>query len=379
VPVNRDGTAGTVAPAQLLASPAPRDEWLALLARDAEALPFQHPGWTDAVLETSGGRDASRLYELPSGTRAVLPAVARPGGVVGRRAGTVSLASQPFGWGMGGLVVPGRDLAPTDVAAVFADLASSGPLLATLRPAPRRGPVYRAAAAPGALPMAHTAHVLDLAGGFGTVWEERFSGKARRAVRKAERLQVTVEWDGSGRLVPVFDELYRRSVQRWAEQQHEPVWLARARARRNDPARKFAAVATALGHSCRIWVASVAGQPAAAMITLHWGEHAVYWRGAMDKEVAGPARANDLLHRLAIEQAIADGARHYHFGDSAPGSGLAQFKESFGAVPIPYEAYRLERLPITRADALLRELVKRVLRHRDRSAPVPPPVAAEPG
>jgi len=374
--VSRTRTAGNGVPARLLATPAPREEWLALLAADPEALPFQHPSWTDAVLETSGGRDASRLYELPSGTRAVLPAVARPGEVLGRSTGPVLLASQPFGWGMGGLVVPGRHLAPTDVAAVFADLAASGALLATLRPAPRRSAAYRVAAPATAVPVAHTAHVLDLDGGFETVWDQRFNGKARRAVRKAERMGVTVEWDASGRLVPVFDELYRRSVQRWAEQQHEPLWLARARARRNDPPRKFAAVAGALGNACRVWVASVAGQPAAAMITLHVGEHAVYWRGAMDKEVAGPARANDLLHRLAIEQATADGARHYHFGDSAPGSGLAQFKESFGALPISYEAYRLERLPISRADALLRGLVKRVLRHQDRPSPEPPRMPA---
>jgi hypothetical protein len=363
---------GTVdRPVQLLASPAPREEWLGLLAADPEALPFQHPDWTTAVLETSGGRDASRLYELPSGARAVLPAIARPALPGGRSAPSLMLASQPFGWGMGGLVVPSHDLEPADVRAVFANLGTSGALLATIRPAPRRGAAYRAAAPRGALSVPHTAHVLDLAGGFETVWMERFTGKARRAVRKAERLGVTVEWDASGRLVPVFDELYRRSVQRWAEQQHEPVWLARARAHRNDPARKFASVAAALGSACRVWVASVDGQPAAAIITLHQGEHAVYWRGAMDKDVAGPARANDLLHRLAIEQAISDGARHYHWGDSAPGSGLAQFKESFGAARIPYEEYRLERLPLTRADAALRGAVKRILHHQDRQAPAP--------
>ena len=357
--------------ARLLASPAPREEWLDLLGADPEALPFQHPDWTTAVLETSGGRDASRLYQLPSGVRAVLPAVARPALPGGRRARSLLLASQPFGWGMGGLVVPSHDLAPEDVRAVFADLRTSGALLAAVRPAPRRGAAYRAAGLRGAIPVPHTAHVLDLAGGFATVWEKRFMGKARRAVRKAERLGVTVEWDDSGRLVPVFDELYRRSVQRWAEQQHEPVWLASARAHRNDPARKFASVAAALGSACRVWIASVEGQPAAAMITLHQGEHAVYWRGAMDKEVAGPARANDLLHRLAIERAISEGARHYHWGDSAPGSGLAQFKESFGAVPIPYDEYRLERLPLTRTDAALRGAVKRILHHQDRRAAAP--------
>ncbi|TYP87213.1 GNAT family N-acetyltransferase [Blastococcus xanthinilyticus] len=355
--------------ARLLAAPAPRAEWRALLAADPEALPYQTPGWTDAVVATSGGRDASRLYELPSGLRAVLPAVARPGAPLARRVGVLS--SQPYGWGMGGLVVPARDLDPADVAAVFADLAASGGVLTALRPAPRRAASYRAAALPGVLRVAHTAHVLDLAGGFDAVWRDRATGKARRAVRKAEAAGVTVEVDATGRLVPVFDALYRQSVRRWAEQSHEPLWLARLRSQRSDPERKFAAVATALGAACRVRVACLAGRPVAAIITLHSPGHVAYWRGAMDKEAAGPVRANDLLHRTVIEAAAAEGAGHYHLGESAPGSGLARFKESLGAEPVAYEGYRLERLPLTRADAAVRGLVKRALRSGDRPAPAP--------
>jgi hypothetical protein len=350
--------------ARLLASPAPRDEWLALLATDPEALPFQHPRWIDAAVAVSGGRDASRLYELPSGVRAVLPAVAGPP-ITARLRRPLVLASQPFGWGTGGLVVPGSELCPEDVAAVFTTLSEAAVLRASLRPAPRRSSVYEAAVPPAAMQLPHTSHLLDLSGGFDVVWKERFSGSARRAVRKAERAQLTVDQDVSGRLVPVFDQLYRLSVQRWAAQQHEPLWLAQARARRRDPARKFAAVAAAFPGSCRVWVAHVAGSPAAAIITLQLGEHVVYWRGAMDKDLAGPVRANDLLHRLAIEQATSDGARFYHWGDSAPGSGLARFKESFGALPLHYKAFRLERLPLSAADAGVRRLVKRTLRFRD--------------
>jgi hypothetical protein len=275
------------------------------------------------------------------------------------------LASQPFGWGTGGLVVPGGKLQPEDVSAVFASLAEAAVLRTTLRPAPRRSAAYEATAPPAVMQLQHTSHLLDLSGGFDVVWKDRFSGSARRAVRKAERAQLSIDQDIDGRLVPVFDQLYRLSVQRWATQQHEPAWLAQARARRRDPVRKFAAVSAAFPGSCRVWVAHVAGQPAAAIITLQLGEHVVYWRGAMDKELAGPVRANDLLHRLAIEQAIAEGARFYHWGDSAPGSGLARFKQSFGALPLHYKAFRFEKLPLSAVDAGARRLMKRTLRIRD--------------
>lgn len=354
----------TVPRARLLAAPAPRTEWLALLEQDSEALPFQHPSWTDAVVAVSGGRDASRLYELPSGRHAVLPAIARP--AVGLpRGALLALLSNPFGWGAGGLVVPGTDLAAEDTAAVLADLAHLPALSVSVHPTPRRGAAWSGAAAAGWVAKPHTAHVLDLAGGFETIWAQRFTSKTRGAVRKAERAAVTVEHDDTGRLVPQFDRLYRCSVDRWAAQQHEPVWLARARARRRDPIRKFAAVASLLGGACRFWIARVDGEPVAGMATLQLGEHVVYWRGAMDKERATPVRANELLHRSAIERAVVDGARLYHLGDSAPGSGLARFKESLGAVPVAYETLGHERLPLTAADAALRRAVKRVLRFRD--------------
>ena len=347
----------------LLASPAPRKEWLELLAADPEALPFQHPRWTDVILSVSGGRDASRLYQLPSGTRAVLPAVARPAHTATRAA---LVSSQPYGWGTGGLVVPERDLTPEDVRALLADLAREKAFRVTLRPAPRRSAPYQAVAPRAAAQRRHAAYLLDLSGGFDRVWKERFSGAARQAVRKAERTQLTVRQDMSGRLIPAFATLYQLSVQRWAEQQHELLWLARLRAQRQDPVRKFAAVAAAFPETCRVWLASVSEQPAAAILTLQLGEHVVYWRGAMDKELAGPSRANNLLHRLAIEQAIADGARFYHFGYSSPGGGVARFKESFGAIPVHHPVFRLERLPLTSAHKAARHIVKSALRVRFR-------------
>ena len=93
--------------------------------------------------------------------------------------------------------------------------------------------------------------------------------------------------------------------------------------------------------------------------------NANYTRGAMDKEVAGPTRANYLLQQLAIEQACEAGCRHYHMGESGTSASMAQFKTRFGARPFPYAEYHLERLPLTAADHHLRTAVKRILRFRD--------------
>ncbi len=162
----------------------------------------------------------------------------------------------------------------------------------------------------------------------------------------------------------MFHRLLQASTQRWAAQQNEPLQLARFRAGRRDPQQKFERLAASLGDAMRVWVAWKDGEPAASTIVLS-GANASYTRGAMDKELAGPTHANELLHWLAIEDAIGAGCRTYHLGESGWSSGLSRFKEKLGGRPVTYSEYRFERLPLTRADRVVRSLVKRALHFKD--------------
>jgi Acetyltransferase (GNAT) domain len=341
-------------------SPAPRTDWEAVLAADPNALVSQTPAWTDFLCRFGDYEDASRLYELPGGRAVVLPIVydrrlperLRPEG------------SFPPSWGMGGIVAPGG-LELGDAEAVFSDLADRRVFRTSLRPNPLDAETYDAARPSAAVVVPRLAHVIPLEGGFERVWKERFAGTARTAVRKAERSGVTVECDTSGRLVPVLYELFEQSLERWAGQQHEPRRLARWRGRRRDPIRKFELMAATLKEACRIWVAwTTEGQPAAAILVLQ-GRNAHYTRGMMNKDLAGPTRANYLLHKMAIEDACGAGCSHYHMGESGPSSSLAQFKTRFGARPHPYAEYHLERLPITALDRQARGVVKRIVGFRE--------------
>jgi hypothetical protein len=339
-------------------SPAPRDAWEAALASDPNALVFQTPMWTDC-LRTFGYEDASRLYELPGARRLVLPMVRRRNRP-GRLAGEASL---PPNWGQGGIVAPGGTRV-ADVVAVCGDLARRGVVRTSLRPSPLDAAAWAAARPPGAVVVSRLAHVLDLEGGFDRMWRELFKGTARTAVRKAERSGLVVRRDAALKLVPVLYELFERSLARWARQQNEPLPLARWRYRRLEPIRKFELIADRLGEACRIWVAWLDGQPAAAILVLQ-DRNASYAWGMMDKELAGPTRANYLLHRLAIEEACDAGCRYYDMGESGSSAPLAQFKTRFGARPHRYAEYHLERLPITALDRHARGAVKRLIGFRD--------------
>jgi len=340
-------------------SPAPRAAWLEALDADPEALVTQTPTWLDFVCAAGRYEDASLLFEWTDGRRLVLP-MARRRGQPARWAPVVSYAES---WGMGGVVGSGA-MDPDAIADIFQYLSTQPAIRASIRPNPRAAEAWAAACPPGAVTIPRRAHVLDLEGGFDKVWSRRFTGVARTAVRKAERSGLVVERDTTGRLLPVFYELFQQSIDRWAGLQHEPRALAHWRAQRRDPFQKLQTMARWLGDACRVWVAWSDGRPAASIVVLQ-GPNADYIRGAMDKQLAGPTRANYLLHRLAIEEACRDGCRMYHMGESGESPTLGQFKSRFGAEALPYAEYRLERIPLTSIEQSLRGLVKRAIGFRD--------------
>jgi len=345
-------------------SPAPREAWLAVLAADPNALVSQTPDWLDCICASGTYEDASRLYETGNGRRLVLPLVRRRG-----LPGPLAIeASLPWGWGIGGLLAPGGPQAE-EIAAVVRDLARRRVLRISLRTNPVQAALWAGLQGRGIVAVPRLSHTLDLEGGFATVWSQRFTHSARGAVRKAERAGLRVERDTSGRLLPVYHTLYERSLSRWAEQQHEPPWLARWRGERRDSPAKLQAILRTLGERAQLWVAWLGERAAAAIVVLQ-GANASYARGVMDKELAGPTRANYLLQRLAIEDACRAGCRYYHMGESGASQSLAQYKTRFGAVAQPNTEYKVERLPLTAMDRALRGLVKRIIGFRDVWQPV---------
>jgi hypothetical protein len=334
-------------------TPAPRDAWRNLLTADRGAVLCQAPEWTDALCSGGAFADASRHYALSDGRSLVLP-------LVQRRGPLRVLGSMPDAWGMGGLLAD-APVRPADVRAIGADLAGLAALRVTVRPNPLHAGVWASA---GGTTIPRRAHVLDLSGGPDAVWGQGLSGSARRSVRKAERSGLTVRCGNGPELRRDYRRLFDLSVRRWAQAQHEPVALARARARRRDPPGKLDRLAANLEDRLRIWLAYADGLPVAGIVVL-LGPAASYTRGAMDRAHIASSGANELLHWRAIQEACAAGCTAYHMGETGQSVPLARFKEKFGARPVDYAEHRFERLPLTRADAAVRGAVKRAIGFRD--------------
>ncbi|MDX5563265.1 GNAT family N-acetyltransferase [Streptomyces sp. ID05-04B] len=340
-----------------ITTPAPRGTWSKLADEDPATRITQTPVWLDCICATGPYRDASRLYEFEDGRRLLLPLVASRR----RPLWLGEEESWPGEWGIGGHLCPGG-VGSTEARAVFDDLERRPANRVSVRFRPEEDDVWARTAPASFRVQSQEIHVLNLEGGFRTVWERRFHQGVRRGVRRAEKSDIDVEVDRTGRLVPVFYDLFEQSIVRWAEQQHEPLALARWRRKHVFPLRLLETVAARLGDSYAMWMAWHAGEPAAAIIVLRHNNHALFWRAAMNRELAHPTRANHLLHRLAIEDLCATGCRQYDFGGSLQGESLARFKESFGTDRSPSARYYRERLPLYAPDRGLRKAVRRAIR-----------------
>ena len=341
-------------------SPVPRAVWASLVRSDPGAVVTQSLAWRDAVFADGRYQDVSRLYEFASGEQVAVP-MAQP-----RRlpSWATAAASWPRPWGVGGPICQDGRIGAAEAAAVLTDLARQGTLAADIQLRPGADDIWLSEVRQFQVEE-HGSHVLDLDGGFSQIWDRSFRGTARTAIRKAERSGLDVEVDRSGQLLPVFWDLYEKSIQRWSAAQHEPLWLTRWRTVRATPPGMLATVARQFGADFGIWVARSAGVPVAAIIVLRSGAYAKYWRGAMDKELATRVRANEFLHRLAIEEACRDGYRFYDMGPSRPGSPLAGFKEKLGATQWLSYSLHAERLPVRPVARWSRDTVKRMIRFRD--------------
>ncbi len=335
-----------------------RRAWEDLVDQDQSVALSKTPQWADCICSSDHFSDATLLFRGEDGRRLILPRLRFPSfpGL---------FASPPQHWNLGadasGFLSEGGPASPRETSALIQEIRRRPGLRTRIVVGKDDVQAWASAVPSTVYSIARTAQVLDLRGGFSTIWSERFTSKVRSNSRKAERRGVVVESDSTGRLIPVFDVLYRSSVDRWAQDRDYPLTLMRWLAQRQHLQDKFATVARRLGERCTVRIAWRQGEPLAGIINLTRGPRVTYWRGAMDKERARGTGANELLHRCAIEVACAEERRSYDFGLSQTAD-LRRFKGTFGASEVPVHIYYFEKLPTVAAEAKYYEVAKQAIR-----------------
>jgi hypothetical protein len=337
-----------------------RPAWVELVDQDESLALSKTPQWVDCICSCDHFSDATLLFRGEDGRRLILPRL--------RKTGISSFpglfASPPRHWNLGadasGVLSEGGPPSPAEARALIQEIRQHAGLRTRVVVSRDEARVWASVVPSAIYSIARTAQVLDLRGGFSTVWSKRFTSKVRSNSRKAERRGVVVESDNTGRLIPVFDVLYRSSVDRWAKERGYPLTLMRWLAQRQHPRSKFEALARRLGEQCTVWIAWRQGEPIAGVIILTRGSRVTYWRGAMDKERSRGTGANELLHRCAIETACVAERQSYDFGLSQTDD-LRKFKATFGADEVPVHIYYFERFPIAAAEVKCYQAAKQAI------------------
>ncbi|MGH3540112.1 MAG: hypothetical protein ACRDQJ_17780, partial [Pseudonocardiaceae bacterium] len=158
---------------------AARPAWEALVARNENIALSMTPDWTDCICGSSRFSDATLLFRGEDGRQLILPRL--------RKTGTPTLLglfeSPPPGWGLGadasGFLGDGGPASPTQTRDLIQEIRRLPGLRTRIMVGGDDAAVWASVAPSTIYSTALTAQVLDLRGGFSTVWSERFTSKVR--------------------------------------------------------------------------------------------------------------------------------------------------------------------------------------------------------
>lgn len=205
---------------------------------------------------------------------------------------------------------------------------------------------HAAVADPGGSVEAATTHVVDLAGGFDSVWRDRLDKPRRRRVRRAEEQGVEVQTASGEDDVARFIEVYRQRLDAWDTGPGHPERLI------------FDLVARGAGGRVRLFLATHAGEVLGGHLNLYHRRSVIAWYG-MASARGDELNAGTLLYARCMRDACESGYTDYNLGASLGKRSLVEYKESLGGVERRYRIIRHRRLAGRIAGALRGRRVRR--------------------
>lgn len=296
-------------------------EWDGLVGRDRASTFFHTTAWLRAMTVAPGRREPLYLTGRSEGRLvAGLPCAVRS--VACLRI----LESMPFGT-FGGPVVSSE--APKDAASLlgqaFSELAR--------RPAVGAAHVVDYAGRTGSglegfRSVGRTVQVVDLDKSYAEV-EAGFRPSARNKIRKARRAGVTVRRGESESDFLAYHDMLLECARRWGS----PPGIGEA---------FLLELRRLAGDSVQVLLAEHEGAVIGGDLNFAYGDTVFNW-GNVSRDAARTLAPNNLLHATAMQEGIRDGRKVYNLGSSAGIEGVEHFKASFGAEPIPYRLFTLEK------------------------------------
>jgi len=282
------------------------EEWDTLWSACASATFFQSRAWAEAFAESMPGgmRPDPRMACFDDGVRALLPISVR---------GRTTLAA-PAGC-YGGWIAPDR-LGEAHADALVRVLLELHPGIRwRLNPF---DPLQAARAPVDA--RADTTHAMRLDDDFDRIlrrWRKGHRAAANQARRQGVEVRVAKSEDDWR----AYFAVYQESLRRWGDRATSCYpWTLFRRLSRDQ--------------GVRLWLAERQERVLAGALCLYAKAHVAYWHGVARSD-AFPLRPVHLLIRTAMCDAQRGGYAWFDLNPSGGHEGVAAFKRSFGAEPLP--------------------------------------------
>jgi CelD/BcsL family acetyltransferase involved in cellulose biosynthesis len=328
---------------RILLDPVRDRRWTELLNRHPAASVFHSPGWLGALRQTYG-YEPFVMTTSPGPTLNNGIVVCRVNGWASRR-----LVSLPFSDHCDLLVdTPGN--LPELLAMLADEVRATGWGSLELRPRSVAQPFEASASASGLAPQAeYCLHRLDLRPQISEIFQRMHASSTQRAVRRAEREDLTYETGMSEHLLANFYRLLRMTRRRHGLPPQPLAW--------------FRNLVSSLG-GVAIHEARKNGQPVASIMTLSFKKTMFYKYGGSDASHHRLGGMPFLFWRV-IQDARARGFVELDLGRSdLDQPGLITFKDHLGATRSTLTYYRYPARPrVSARGGLMSQVARGVFSH----------------
>lgn len=300
-----------------------RETWESIVSNSRHATFFHSPAWV-AILEKTypGCSNATRAFIFPSGTRALFPLMVerQQGGLLKK----AKHKSMPLG--VYGGVVCDAHMTVDERQAIFRHLTTSDITDLKVVAAPLENGDY-----PGSFKRTSLfTHLLALEGDFERL-KSRFSRGQKSNIRQAQKKGVTVRRGDSAADYEHYYLLYQDTLKRWG-----------AQAGTRYPRELFFNLCEARSPDITLWLAEKENKPIAGVITFYCNTTILYWHGCSLQDYFDHY-PNNLLHAEIIRDGCERGYALYDLSPSGGYAGVIQFKTSFCAQRVDFNAYHWKR------------------------------------
>jgi CelD/BcsL family acetyltransferase involved in cellulose biosynthesis len=168
-------------------------------------------------------------------------------------------------------------------------------------------------------------HLIDLSGGFESLWEQTIERQRKKRTRRAERLGVNVRRSRSLEDLRRYYQIYSARVGSWGAGIRYPEEL-------------FAKLFETGDDSVRLYVAECEDRIVGGHLNFYYKGVVTAWTGMTTPE-STQTQAGTLLYIHCLREACEEGFRVYNLGGSLNKRSLIEYKESLGGAPYEYTQY----------------------------------------